>query len=129
MYCNFQPCLVTKYMRKFIPCLLYLPCVTGLPRTCIHNLEFLKQKFNLLLMVHTGIIPMKPRLGQSLIGWVTLHSKCTITLYGICLQTRKTLERFSLNLKITLSQPKMSIIAGTCLEACIPPSLNLRVIS
>ena len=33
------------------------------------------------------------------------------------------------HLKITLSQPKMSIIAGTCSEACIPPSSNLRVIS
>ena len=26
---------------------------------------------------------MMPRLGQSLIGWVTLHLRCTITLYGI----------------------------------------------
>ena len=108
---------------------LYLLCLTGLLKTCIHNLEFLKQKFNLLSMVRTGIIPMKLRLGLSLIGWVTLHLRCTITLYGIFLLTRKTLERYSLNLKITLSQPKMSIIAGTCLEARIPPSLNLRVIS
>ena len=77
----------------------------------------------------TGVIPMMPRLGQSLIGWVTLHSKCTITLYGIHLLTRMTLERFSLNLKITLNQLKMSIIASTCSEACIPPSSNLRVTS
>ena len=34
-----------KHPRKSIPCLLYLPFLTGLPRTCIHNLEFLKVQF------------------------------------------------------------------------------------
>ena len=33
------------------------------------------------------------------------------------------------HLKNTLSQPKMSTIAGICSEAYIPPSSNLRVIS
>ena len=64
----------------------------------------------------------------AILNWMG-HVKCTITLYGICLLTITTLERFSLNLKITLSQPKMSIIAGICSEGYIPHSSNLRVIS
>ena len=63
----------------------FVPPVFGLHRIYIPNSEFLRPKFSLLSMAHVGIIPMKQRLGQSLIGWVSPHLKCTIILYGVCL--------------------------------------------
>ena len=98
-------------------------------RIYIPNLEFLKPKFNSLSVVHIEIIPMKLRLGLSLTGWVTLHLRCTTTLYGVCLLTRITLIEYSLSLKITSNWLKMSIIAGICLEGYIPLSSNLKSIS
>ena len=111
--------------EKIHTLLLYLLYSTGLSKTCMHNSEFLRPNFSLLSMVHIRVIPMRLRLGLSLTGWVTLHLKCTITLYGNCLLIRMTLERYSLNLKITLSQLKMSIIVGICSAGYIPLSSNL----